>query len=126
MDMLKDLLKKKAGSGKEMDPKYKNAKMGVLKQISDMASEAMGNGIKGIKKVEVAADSEEGLQKGLEKASDMVEGEEPSEDEGAVLSEHGGGHPAELSEEVDEAEGMSSDQIDQLIKQLEAKKAKLQ
>jgi hypothetical protein len=71
MDMLKDLMKKK-GKQDDMDPTYKTAKMGVLKHISDMASGAMGDDIKGIKKVEVAAKDREGLEDGLHVAEKLV------------------------------------------------------
>lgn len=73
MDFLKDLLKSK--QGKDMDPTYKDAKLDVLKQIRDLAAGEMGEDVKGLKKVTVAAPDSEGLEKGLEKAKDIVDGE---------------------------------------------------
>lgn len=71
MDMLKELMKKK-GKKDDIDPTYKHAKMGVLKHISDMASGAMGDDIKGLKKVTVASSDREGLEDGLETAKKLV------------------------------------------------------
>jgi hypothetical protein len=71
MDMLKELMKKK-GKKDDIDPTYKHAKMGVLKHISDMASGAMGEDIKGLKKVTVASSDREGLEDGLETAKKLV------------------------------------------------------
>ena len=68
-DMLKKM-KKKEGS---MSPHEKNAKMSVLSHLRDMAQEAMGGKLKGVKKVSVMSDSPEGLQHGLEAAHEMVE-----------------------------------------------------
>lgn len=87
-DMLKEMMKMKGE--KKMNPMEKKAKLGVLEEILGMAEDEMGNELKGLKKVTVAAPSEEGLKEGLEKAEEIVEAkdemsEEESEDE--VLSE---------------------------------------
>ena len=51
------------------------AKMDVLKQIRQIASDAMKDDMKmrGLKKVTVASNSEEGLEEALDKAKDMLE-----------------------------------------------------
>lgn len=51
------------------------AKMSILKEMRKMAMDDMGEGLKnGVKKVTVAAPDQEGLEAGLEKAEDLVEG----------------------------------------------------
>ena len=71
-DLIKELAKAKKGEGK-IDPTYKSAKMGVLKDIHKMASDELGEDLKGMKKVTVAASDKEGLEEGLEKAKDIVD-----------------------------------------------------
>lgn len=77
MDALKKLMQKKMEKQGGMEPKAKEAKMELLKELREMASgmmkEDLDGHLAGIKKVTVASDSEEGLKEGLEKAEDMVE-----------------------------------------------------
>jgi hypothetical protein len=54
------------------DPEEAKAKMGVLNDIHKMASDDLGHAIKGIKKVSVMSDSDEGMKEGLQKAGEMV------------------------------------------------------
>ncbi len=72
MDHLKKL-KEKKGMHK-MHPLEQKAKLGVMHELQKMASDAMGGKLKGLKKVTVAADSEEGLEHGLDKAHDVLKG----------------------------------------------------
>lgn len=110
-EMLKALMKKKGKE--EIDPKLKDAKMKVLKEIHSMASDDMGEDIKGLKKVTVASPDQEGLEKGLEKAKEMVAGPgEVSEGE------------EKPSEEIDEMGEMSPEEIQQMIEMLQKKLAK--
>jgi membrane protease subunit (stomatin/prohibitin family) len=85
-EKLMELLKKKKREGAELSDVEKQAKMGVVKDLQDFAKESMGEGLKGVKKVTVAADSPEGLKAGLEKAEDIVEGEEESDDSEEQMS----------------------------------------
>lgn len=139
MDMLKELLKKKADSASEMDPKYKDAKMGVLKQISDLAAGSMGDDIKGLKKVTVASPDEAGLKVGLDKAKEMLPDAEEldkfedsdevpnGESAFAMPKEHSAlpSLEANVDEESDEEGEMSHDDIDKMIQDLQDKKAKM-
>lgn len=126
MDMMKELLKKKK-DGVEMDPKEKSAKMDMLKHIKGMAEGAMGDDIKGLKKVTVASDSKEGLETGLKKASDIVEGSgsvmPESGKEDNMVDELGESKEGEMEEVL--AEMDSPEEIDEMIKLLQEKKAKL-
>ena len=104
---LKELMKKK---GKEkLDPSYKDAKMGVLKEIMDMASGEMKGDLAGAQKVTVAADDKEGLKDGLEKAKDLV-GKMPVDDKEHEDSESPEKEAAEEegAEEAKEEEGSES------------------
>lgn len=155
MQMLKDLLKKKkAEQDGEIDPTYKKAKMGVLKQIHDMASKDLGEGIKGVKKVEVAAPDTQSLKSGLDTAKALLGKKDDEDEEGSpeeeakespeeeAAEEASGedddaddsdeeGKPSaekiiedEIDHEADEHE-LSPEEIDELIQVLQAKKAKL-
>lgn len=81
-DMLKALMKKKK-SGPEMSEHEKNAKMGVLHQIHKMATDAMGDDIKGMKKVTVASNDDQGLQEGLANAKQLLAAKHPNRDDDA-------------------------------------------
>ena len=125
MDMLKDLMKKK-GKGEGMDPKEKDAKMSVLKDIRDMAANDMGDEVKSLKKVSVMAPDQHGLEEGLHKAQEMVGGDHPeSPFEEAAEPSVSGAKVAEdlLEHEGDESE-LSPEEIDALIAELQEQKAK--
>lgn len=66
---------------KELPEVEKEGKMAAIQSMGDLAKEAMGKKLGGLKKVTVASNSEEGLEKGLEKAKDIVEGSEDMEHE---------------------------------------------
>lgn len=51
-------------------------KMAALKGLHKMASDMMGSELSGIKKVSVVAKDKKGLKKGLQKAEEIVGGEE--------------------------------------------------
>lgn len=101
MEHMKKMIEKMRAKGKKMAPEEKKAKMSVLQDLHKEASSAMADGLKGLKKVTVASDSEEGLEHGLEKAKDIVKempdlaknamksmGEEVEGDEHAEDKEH--------------------------------------
>lgn len=68
------LLEKKKAEGKELSDTEKHAKGKVLKELSDMAGDAMGDHLgKGLKKVTVAAPSKKGLEKGLDVAKGIMQ-----------------------------------------------------
>lgn len=111
-EMLKALMKKKGKE--EIDPKMKDAKMKVLKEIHSMASDDMGEEIKGLKKVTVASPDQEGLEKGLDKAKELVSGAEGAEEE----------KPESLEEEKSEMDDLSPEEIQSMIEMLQKKLAK--
>jgi hypothetical protein len=65
-----DKFKKKKESG--MKDIEKTAKTSVIQALRDMAEGEMSGKLKGLKKVTVASDSEHGLEKGLEKAKEIM------------------------------------------------------
>ena len=103
------LLEKK---GRPLSPVEQRAKGDVLSGLSD-GSDAMGDKLAGLKKVSVAAPSEKGLEKGLNKAKELLGGlEHESQEE-------------DLNEKP--MEECSPEEIDQKIQALiEYKKALLQ
>lgn len=74
--MLKNKLMQKLDKkgAKDMHPLEKEAKLGVIKELSRQAGSMLGDKIHPMKKVTVASDSKEGLKAGLDKASGIVEG----------------------------------------------------
>lgn len=87
LDNFKKMLEKKKG----LSDVEKDAKMNVVKDLRDSASSMMKDKLGGLKKVTVASDSKEGLEEGLDKAEELLEGEDkektsemevPSEDMG--------------------------------------------
>lgn len=120
MDKLEKLMAKKR-PGKEMSDVEKEAKMGVVGDLRKMASEAMGDKLRGLKKVSVAAPDQEGLEMGLEKAKEIVgEGmEESPEDEQS---------PEGISDTPDmsDMENLSEDELDQKLQHLMSLKQQMQ
>lgn len=100
--MLKEkLMKKLEKKGRDLDPNEKKAKLDVIKELRNQASEMMGGKIHPMKKVTVASDSEEGLKAGLKKAEDVIE-HMPS----------GLSHPRDAEKMVSEAEEEMDSDLD--------------
>lgn len=101
---------------KAMMPEHeKMAKMSVLNDLKNSMSEDKMDKLHGLKKVSIMSNSPEGLEQGLSKAKELVEGQEegsPEEMEGM-----------EESQEMSSPEEMSLEQLDEAIKKLEMLKA---
>jgi len=120
--MMEDFMKLLAKKAKEQKgpmhgPKI-DAKAAMAKELSDSLGSDILEGIKGMKKVTVASNSEEGLKEGLEKAEDVLESkmEKESEEESEDSEEE--------SEESEESPDLESE-IVKLEKELENKKKAL-
>jgi hypothetical protein len=98
--MMKKLMQEMAAKEGKMNPEDKAAKIEVLKILKKIATEMMADGMKessdmpgnegmGMKKVSVMAKDQEGLEEGLDKAKELIEGQEGSEHEMAEESEEG-------------------------------------
>lgn len=138
------MLKMKKDNGDGMDDVEKEAKMGVLESLKRAAMDEMGDKLKGLKKVTVASNDEEGLKEGLSHAKDVIEHgdsgmgedspevdqdeehdaiEEPDMQDEGVEAEHNEEHEGDSEDEDDE--DFSPEGIDQKIEKLKQLKAKL-
>jgi len=123
---------------KKISGNAQKAKLTALKEAHKMAKDMMGEDLKGLKKVTVAAPDKKGLEMGLKKAEELVDASQhendeesdehesmESEDEEKAEHEMGG---SEYGEEEDEmlAHCDSPEEIDQMIAKLQEKKKKLQ
>lgn len=117
---------------KEKSMDKKKAKLSQLKDLSDEMKKMMGDGYAdSMKKVTVAADSEEGLEKGLSKAQEimkkkgLMEDEEMSEEEKEEYEDIDDSEEEELEEDMeemaDDVDTMSPEEMMMKIKELKAK-----
>lgn len=121
---------------KKMSPAAQKAKLVALKEANKMASDMMKEDLSGLKKVTVASSSKSGLKEGLEKAEEMIEGEEKDcsecpgcphctgEDESEDME-----MASESEDEEDEQEAtepMDIDELEAKIQELMKMKSKLQ
>jgi hypothetical protein len=102
MDHMKKLREKKGMH--KMRPMEQKAKMGVMEDLQKMAHDAMGGKLRGMKKVSVMSDSEEGLEHGLDKAHDVLKHLPPGLDD----SHHDHENAALTENEEDGNDGMDS------------------
>lgn len=125
--MLEKLMEMKKGK-KPLSENEKKAKMSAVKDLSSIAKEAMSDGMKGLKKVTVASNDEEGLKSGLEKAKELLgDKDEATEDAEEVVGADLDGDAEEgeseehkeavLGEEKEPSE-MSPEELDAKIKEL--------
>ncbi len=132
MDKLARLIEKK--KIRPLDEDEKDAKLGVLGDLRDLAKGSMGDKIKGLKEVKVASDSKEGLRRGLDKAEEIMDQDPEMHDEDAPVSkaseEESDEHESEESPEQEMEEHkpfdeMSEEELDQKLQELmELKKRK--
>jgi len=129
---LNNLMKKKAEKGDVLSKSHAKAKSGILQDLVDDMMGMEGDKVKGLKKVTVASNSPKGLEKGLEKAKEIVGDAPMAEDEempeGEKMAE--GEDMEEESEEespemeVAEEEGEEKD-VEDLKAEIEKLKEKL-
>lgn len=139
MDALRKLLMKKQEEGKMLSPIEKDAKMSVLKSLHKDMSDSMAGKLGGLKKVTVAADSQDDLAHGLDKAKELL-GKTPMHEEMSDedMGDEEGSPEEELHESPEEMlaekhdpsmedeEGhdhMSEEELDAKLKELMALKA---
>ena len=126
---LKKIIEKKKKEGKTLSPVHKEARSTVLEDLMDHLGEMGLDKVKGLKKITVASDSKEGLAKGLDKATEMVEKSPMDAMEDEDVSDHGANESEEesseheMAEEEEESEesSESEEEIKQKIAELEAK-----
>lgn len=123
--MLKDKLMKKLNKKGDLDPLEKDAKLGVVKELSRQASGMMGSKVHPAMKAEISADSKEGLKAGLDKASHLVEGSPEEEAQESPAEELAEGDKEESDEEIEaEHADHSPEELDAKIQKLMALKHK--
>jgi hypothetical protein len=143
-----DKFKKVMAKGKSIPEDKAKAKLHVLKDLKEHAMGLMGDKLK---KVTVAADSKEGVEKGLDKAKEilhrmpasvdgeeeevcpecsgegcpMCEGEESAEHEASESPEFESGEHEGMDEESSDESEMSEEELDAKIQELMKKKEAL-
>ena len=104
-DFLKLLRKKSDEQGGPMKGPKMAAKAALFKELSDLLGSDLVDGIKDVKKVTVASDSEEGLEEGLEKAQEVLKSksmEDESEEQSGDESEEESGDESEEIGDIEE------------------------
>ena len=129
MDMrIKKLMDLKKKGDKGLSDSDVTAKKAALGDLIDMAKDAMGSKLKGLKKVTVASNTEAGMEKGLDLAKKKL-GEMTADDESEVpQTGHGmdemmdeGSEMEDESpeEEASEMESMSPEELEAMLKQVQ-------
>jgi hypothetical protein len=136
MHPLHKLMAKKKSEGKKLSPMEKKGKEDTLQSLIEDMMGMDGDKVKGLKKVTVASNSPKGLEKGLDKAKEivgnaplseeMMSDEEMPEGEEMMEEEMPEGESEESSEmESEEAEDESLDTEEELEAEIEKLKEKL-
>lgn len=116
--MLEKLMASKKGKTSGLDPSYKSAKMGVLKDLHSKMGEMAGDDVRGLKKVTVAAPDKSGLKTGLQKAEELL-GAKSGMPEGPVDEAPEGMEELLGEEETAEAAPTTVEECDAKIQELE-------
>jgi phage shock protein A len=116
-DFMKMLQKRQREQGPQDEKKMK-AKASMAKELSDTLGGDIAEDMKGMSKVTVASDSEQGLKKGLEKAEEVLEDKMDSEQESEDMAEK---EEPEMEESSDDLKS----QIEELKRQLEDLKKRM-
>jgi hypothetical protein len=96
---MKKILSKK----RDLSPMEHSAKMDVVKQMRDMAASEMGGKLDGIKKVSVMSNDKEGLEKGLDKAKQILSSGEMEQMKNHAENDMGDDLAAQQEHEDDES-----------------------
>lgn len=120
----KQMIDLKKKSGKKLSEPHMKARGDVLEDLLGQVDGIGADRIKGLKKVTVASNSPEGLEKGLSKAKEMVANKDEMEPiEGESLEERESDDAISDSEHEDEMESEqeSPEELEQQIAELKAK-----
>jgi hypothetical protein len=134
MSMLKNLIEKKKKEGSTLSPIAAKAKSSALDDMmNDMLGRDAGK-LKGLKKVTVASNSPSGLEKGLDKAKEIVgdkdldtpgmdtaDLDESAEEENAESPEMQASEDEGKETHLADTDGMSADELESHIEELKAK-----
>lgn len=109
-DFLKLLRKKSDEQGGPMKGPKMAAKAAMAKELSDLLGSDLADEVKGVKKVTVASDSEEGLEEGLEKAQEVLKSKS-MKDESDEMEDESEEMEDESEEESEEDESEESEEM---------------
>lgn len=128
MDRFEKMMGKKKKEGSEMPEMVKKTKMGILENLRDQADDMMSDKVANLKKVTVASGSKEGLGMGLEKAKELLEGQQNDDDSSEDDEQMDMGPGADMMEKLNpshEHEEMDEDAINQKLEELMKMKERL-
>lgn len=127
MKGIEKLLDKKKKSGKGMlSDVQKDASMSAVSGLKDMANKMLNDSFhSGMKKVSVASDSEAGLEKGLDKAKQIISQKEQDGMVEDAEDDEKPGHSMIGDDEESEHSEMSEEEIDAKLEHLMSLKHKL-
>jgi len=130
--MREKLMERMGKKGKKLNPLEQKAKMDVVKSLSEQAGSMLGDKVKAMKQVTVAAPDKKGLVEGLEKAEDIIEGDETEASVSEMMKDKASDdmesdeEESESDDMMEECKDMSPEEIeDKIQKLLELKKEKL-
>jgi hypothetical protein len=130
--MREKLMERMGKKGKKLNPLEQKAKMDVVKSLSEQAGSMLGDKVKAMKQVTVAAPDKKGLVEGLEKAEDIIEGDENEASVSEMMKDKASDdmesdeEESESDDMMEECKDMSPEEIeDKIQKLLELKKEKL-
>lgn len=109
----------------------KKAKMGVLGDLKKSMRDEQNSKLDGVKKVSVMSNSEKGLEKGLDKAKDIIHGHVPEMEETRDPEAEMSNDDEEMEERMhpemhkDILAECSPEEIAQMIEMIKAKKARI-
>lgn len=124
-DKMKKMMNSK--KGKKLSDVERDAKMSVVENLKQMASNMMSDKVKGLKKVTIASNDEDGLKEGLEKAEEIIDRDAvngSAEDMAEELVDNDEEGSEDELEELDEVDDSEED-LDKKIAELMAKKEQL-
>ena len=124
MNKLEKLLMKKHGEGKMLSKSAAKAKSSVLEDLMGDMFDHEGDKVKGLKKVTVASNSPKGLEKGLDKAKEML-GDKGLSDEDMPEGEESAEHEESESPELEASEHEDMGDEEMSPEEIEAKIAEL-
>lgn len=124
MHPLHKLLAKKKAEGKKLSSMEKKGKEETLQSLIDDMMGMDGDKVKGLKKVTVASNSPKGLEKGLDKAKELI-GNAPVSEEMMSDEEMPEGEEEMMEEEMPEGEESSEMEDEESAEDVEAEIEKL-
>lgn len=109
-------------NAKKLDPKVAKVKSESISEMLKMLEGIMGQDLKGLKKVTIASDTEEGLKEGVEKAEEILEAKEGKEGESCEMEDSEMPKSEKESEYSEDSEESKMAKIEKELEEIKAKK----